>query len=65
MTVVMDTKLEQVGELLTLREASNQLGTTRNALYQWMRRNGIECKAIGRTLLIRKVDLVAYSPRGK
>lgn len=63
MTQIMEKHIEQVAGYLTLREASKQMGCTRNALYLWMKRNNIPCTRLGNSILVRPSDIIAYTPR--
>lgn len=58
-------QLERVGEFVTLKEAARAKGTSVNALYMWLRWNQVPYRKIGRTIVVRQVDIVAYRPRGR
>lgn len=57
------TKLEQIGEWLTLREAARQLGTSKNALYIWLRKNDKSVTRVGHAIVVRREDIAGYEAR--
>ncbi|HEX4203157.1 MAG TPA: helix-turn-helix domain-containing protein [Ktedonobacteraceae bacterium] len=58
-------QLDQVGEYMTIREAARLKGATPNALYLWLKSRQVPCSKVGRTIVVRLVDIVSYTPRGK
>ncbi len=53
-------QLERVGSYITLKEASRLKGTTVNALYLWMRNQGISVVKVGSTILVAPEQISAY-----
>ncbi len=48
----------------TIRQAASDLGVKPRALYMYLWNNGIECKRVGKTIVVREADLAGYMPRG-
>src|SRR5437764_4264943 len=51
------------GELLTLAEAVEFLGTSRPTMYRWLERGDLKGLKVGKQWRFRKSDLVAYLER--
>lgn len=58
------SQLDHIGEYLTLREAARIKGASPNALYRWICSRDIPRSKVGRAILVRPSDIVAYTPRG-
>lgn len=58
-------QIDRVGEYMTIREAARIKGATPNALYLWRKSRQVPCSKVGRTIVVRLVDVVGYTPRGK
>ena len=57
--------LERIGDYLTLKEAARLKRCSSVALYTYLNRNKeVSRQTVGRTILVRLVDLESYNPRG-
>jgi len=59
----MVKKVNEIGDLMTVDEASKRIGTTYVALSKWIRRTDAPRVRVGPVVMVRLVDLVAYQPR--
>ncbi|EFH81635.1 helix-turn-helix domain-containing protein [Ktedonobacter racemifer] len=57
-------QLDRIGEFMTLREAARVKGSTPNALYRWLCSKNIPHSKVGRAIVVRFSDIIAYTPRG-
>jgi hypothetical protein len=58
-------QLERIGEWMTLREAAKVKGTTEAALSKALHLYKYPHAKIGRTIVVRLVDIEAYQKRGE
>ncbi len=59
----MMEQLEQVGSLITLKQASKERGVKVNTLYKWLYRHEIPCVRLGGTVLVERRVLDGYVSR--
>ena len=60
---MLQEKIVRVGDSLTLEEAARIKGVNIPTLYRWLYRNGVSCRRVGRSLLVRETDIEKYIPR--